>query len=565
MPAMDYRYAVTSPETVPSENGYKLMEDLLIVFVGGLDRSLRHFRPLLDELQKEPVLIARNAKYLEFDQTTYRIGLRRLANVADRLAAKINQKWITHGGFQEILFIGHSVGGLLLREAYLSGYGEAAQPRYSWAGAVSRIVLLAAPNRGLSRLSFFNYLGDRSARLFLPFVHFTYQDIMEGSVFVTNLRLRWIRHFGTQRGSAKLPQILQLRGDDDADVSAADSLDVLAFPEGLQVPVPDADHHSIAVLPTRLAPDNTMELTDVGRAHYNMIRSALLAGPESLGINSHTTLAPKLPPPFEKVVIILHGIRARNVEAWLSALARQISQADPKCKVVRPSYGYFSALRFILPSVRRRNIRLLLDQYTQHLAANPDAEFHFIGHSNGTYMFGRSLQQIPAMRFNRVVLAGSVLPTDIFSGNSQLGKQVTAVRNDGARFDWPVGILCRILRNTLFLKDVGAAGYDGFDGGFVKPDFRYHPGGHGDMFTAENVRSIVSFILDPFTEQGPSGLPAESAWFGFISRLSPFLVGMILICLIFYPAIPQFHQHWLPWEGGVAMGIVSAAIILDTL
>jgi alpha-beta hydrolase superfamily lysophospholipase len=539
------------------------MKNLLIVFAGGLDKSLRHFRPLLDELRKEPELVARDAQFLEFDQATYRMGRRPLSSFSEELAAKINERWIVDGGFEEIILIGHSVGGLLLREAYLIAFGELAQPRLSWAAAVHRIVLLAAPNRGLSKLSKINWLGDRLVRLFLPWMHFTYQDIMDGSVFITNLRLRWIRHFGTHRATVMdLPQVVQLRGEKDTTVQPDDSLDILAFPEGGQLTISGADHFSIAILPVKRGGGGGTELTETGRERYRLLRNALLGGPSALGIAQSGTAVSRSPPSFDRVVFIFHGIRARNVEGWLTDLAKKISAQDDRCKVFRPNYGYFSALRFILPSVRRRNIRMLLDEYSQRLAENPDATFHFIGHSNGTYMLGRSLQQIPAMRFERVVLAGSVLPTDIFAGNSRIRNQVTAVRSDGARYDWPVGILCRILRKTLFVRDVGTAGYDGFDGAFVQ-DHRYHAGGHGDMFTTENIKSMVAFVLGTSSRSVVPNLPAESSSFRLISQLSPTLAGVLLISLILYPAFPGVQQDWMTWALYLGVGAAIGAVILD--
>lgn len=127
------------------------MKSLLVIFVGGLDRSLRHFKPFLDELRLERELIDREAEYLEFDQTTYRAGLRPLRSFAESLSARINERWILAEGFSEIILVGHSVGGLLLREAYLLASGDGDRPRFLWSSAVRRIVLLGTPNRGLSK------------------------------------------------------------------------------------------------------------------------------------------------------------------------------------------------------------------------------------------------------------------------------------------------------------------------------------------------------------------------------------------------------------------------------
>ena len=179
------------------------------------------------------------------------------------------------------------------------------------------------------------------------------------------------------------------------------------------------------------------------------------------------------------------------MDDWVSEVASEIQTQDAKATVVRPYYGHLSALRFVLPSVRRRYLRWFQDQYTERLAQNPIAEFDFIGHSNGTYMLGQSLQTIPGMKFTRVAVAGSVLPAGFFDSTSTVRarQQVVAVRSDAGRFDWPVGILCRTLRRVLLMHDLGTGGYDGFTGSFVE-EHRYFAGGHGGMFAqTENIQS----------------------------------------------------------------------------
>jgi pimeloyl-ACP methyl ester carboxylesterase len=543
-----------------------MMKRALVVFAAKLDTPVHHYRPLLTELRKEPELDETSAEFLLFDRTTHRSGLRRLASFADELAAKINQCWVTHGGFEEVILFGHSIGGLLMREAYLLAWGELPEPRFAWARAVRRIVLLAAPNRGISTLRPIDWLGDRLAQLFLPWMHFTYQDSMEGSTFITNLRLRWIRRFRAHTSDpGALPLVLQMRGTNDNIVREKDSTDVLAFPQGQQIPVPGADHGSIALLSVHRGANGGPELTAEGCERYALLRNALLRGPEALGLAIPESTDPAMPAAASDCVIfILHGIRARNIETWLQNLAQEISKRNPRSTPVRPSYGYFSALRFVLPSVRRRNIRWLQDEYAQRLAENPRATFHFIGHSNGTYMLGESLKKIPAMRFERVVLAGSVLPTDFFAAGKVVRDQVRAVRSDGACFDWPVGILCRVLRNTLQMKDLGTAGYDGFSGSFVT-DYRFHSGGHGDMFTAENVRSIVDFVLGDLPTSAPAPMLEENPRFGFVSRLLPKLVGLVLIGLVFFPAFPGVGVSGLSWSIGLVAGLGLAAGVLDAL
>src|SRR5262249_40006971 len=146
---------------------------------------------------------------------------------------------------------------------------------------------------------------------------------------------------------------------------------------------------------------------------------------------------------------------------------------------VPPEYGFMSALQFALPGVRQQFARRVRDSLTQAVATYRNAEYFVLAHSNGTYALADALFQYEGIRLNRVVLAGSVLPTQ-FDWSVIIGrKQVVALRNDRAARDWPVGALCSALRG-LGMRDVGTAGVDGFLGSATK-EVCYYPGGHGDM------------------------------------------------------------------------------------
>ncbi|HSM81200.1 MAG TPA: hypothetical protein VLS96_05920 [Nodosilinea sp.] len=123
-----------------------------------------------------------------------------------------------------------------------------------------------------------------------------------------------------------------------------------------------------------------------------------------------------------------------------------ILKAPPLSSPLRSTYGYFSAFNFFFPWLRRQNIRWLQDKYSYRLALNPEAKFHFIGHSNGTYSLGESLKRVPAMQFGRIYLAGSVLPRDYPWQERFDLDQVGQLRNDRSCWDWPVGLLCSGLR-----------------------------------------------------------------------------------------------------------------------
>jgi triacylglycerol esterase/lipase EstA (alpha/beta hydrolase family) len=118
----------------------------LFVIVHGLSGGGRpaNFDPLIERLGKEPGLKEDVVEWCTYPRRLWALGFESLANFARDLAAWINGRWIMNNGFDDVVLIGHSVGGLLVRQAYLEAIGSKA-----WARKVTRIVLLAAPNRGV--------------------------------------------------------------------------------------------------------------------------------------------------------------------------------------------------------------------------------------------------------------------------------------------------------------------------------------------------------------------------------------------------------------------------------
>lgn len=185
----------------------------------------------------------------------------------------------------------------------------------------------------------------------------------------------------------------------------------------------------------------------------------------------------------QRVIFLIHGIRdygdwQENIEYQIRRLVDlqqnqeghkecSSSQTDPKVIPIR--YGYFNALQFLLPSERRRVVRSFSDEYYRVMTRYPDlkqANTHVYAHSNGTFVFAEALQRYEDIKVNRVLLGGSVLPTQ-FNWSRLLNKtqQVKQVINYAANADMPTGLLCRGLSFPWISKPwlgIGPAGTDGF-------------------------------------------------------------------------------------------------------
>jgi pimeloyl-ACP methyl ester carboxylesterase len=542
--------------------GRNVKKERLIVVVFGIRAKRKRWEPLLSRLKKEPELNDENAVWLVFDPKCGVLSRKPISESVRDLMALIHTAWISNGGFEDIILVGHSLGGMIIRSAYVAARGADpnAPGEFAWGFRVHRIVLLAAPNRGIKKfkspiLATLDWVVRQ-----IPGLNLTYQSLMRGSNFVTNLRINWIKLFaiasnsevGNEIGDVQnrsLPMVIQVLGTHDGIVGRDDSVDVLAFPGTAAVEVPNTDHDHLIEI------DSTAE-----QSRYVLIRAAILH-PEELDVSG--IFEKRFNPGARNVVYILHGIRASNIDNWLREVADVVKVVyPPNTEVIRPSYGYFSAWSFAVPKVRRKNIRHFQDVFTENLARNPYATVDFIGHSNGTYMLGQSLRDISGMRFRNVVVAGSVLPAD-YPWDGKLGIQVGKIRSERGRKDWPVAWLCSGLNRGLGMKDVGTGGYSGFTRGLVEEE-NFHPGGHASMFSRDNIIRMVTWANNgtPGAEL-PSQVP-ELSWWSRISRLCPHLVRAVLVALM----AGVFYLIWT--QNLVSLGILVAVfygiyLILDII
>jgi pimeloyl-ACP methyl ester carboxylesterase len=434
-----------------------------------------------------------------------------------KVSELIHEQWMRGGGYDDVVLTGHSLGGLLARQAYLLGLDTDSEGRNSrpWAGKVSRIVLFASLNRGIE-VSF-------ARRWWLPPVawfsrvlpglrRWLVHDLLRGSDFVTNLRISWIRELNSQ---SHPPLVTQFRGTEDTVVMAEDSSDIEEFPTGKQEVLPGATHANLVQL----------DIADDPDARFQHIAQAFT-------IPRSPATVPAIGTPNQRVIMLLHGIRASNT-TWVRDLENQLHAAAPDADVVTASYGHFSARKFILPVTRRKFLGWLEDVYAERLAKNPKATFHFVGHSNGTYLLGNSLSRIPGMRFDRVFLAGSVLPTDYPWRERLANGQVRHIRNDRAARDIPVGILCAGLRG-LHMRDVGTGGVDGFYtySSSAKTEVFYYPGGHSAALAPANLPHLVRYILNGTTVPPPVLLRATTTGFGILSRAAGPLFAILTLAAL---------------------------------
>jgi alpha-beta hydrolase superfamily lysophospholipase len=416
------------------------------------------------------------------------------------------------GRYQEIILIGFSLGSLIVRMTYLIGRGDlmvqlhgGVMKRYDWVDRVSRIILLAGNNRGWSmnpkpkKLRWQFYL---MFILIFPLRVFGVCKLIasyrRGQPFVENLRIQWLR----RERESPIPPTIQLYGEDEDLVSREDMLDQKYCANFILIDVPGTGHgyagnfHEPGVGGRRRerfvlalrAPIS--KLRQQSQAHFIPLGASQ---PKELGNRNQRV---------KDVVFVIHGIRdwgdwTYKVSQCIDQIAKGILRS---VNVIAPAYTRFPLLGFLLGPERRKKVEWFVNEYTRALAAHPDARFHFIGHSNGTYLLASALERYEMMRVNRVAFAGSVVRRDYPWDKLVAQKRVESVRNDRAVDDLVVAVFPRFFElvqeaTGISLADVGGAGVFGFHDAAGRRDQVLLQGGHGAAIVPANHVSLARYVL----------------------------------------------------------------------
>jgi hypothetical protein len=487
-----------------------------------LVHAYTHNAARLDAVARRVLEAWPDATLLRPELDTGRFSLAHPDDLVVQLLGEIDARWkaARDAGepFARIVLVGHSIGALLLRKAYVVACGEHVEapfeaayrplrtaghdrvPAREWAGAVARLVLLAGMNRGWRVSHHLNLLnaplwavGSAACQVIRALTRrwpliFAFR---KGAAFITQLRIQWLvmrRHAAEGAGGASTVQLL---GSRDDMVAPYDNVDLVSGGDFHYLDVPQSGHADV------------IEMDDPahGAGRAEVFKLALVA-PES-GLRAASVVpadenfaAPN--PAIRNVAFVMHGIR--DAGYWTHKIARRIrmrSGDHEAWATETSSYGYFPMLPFLLPWYRREKVEWLMDQYAEAMARYPNATFHYVGHSNGTYLLARALELYPCCRFERVVFAGSVVRsrydwTRFTAGDSP---RIRSVLNYVATGDWVVAWFPKLFQ-LLPVQDLGSAGHDGFAAlpATMAPEPEVQ-GGHSAAIAEAHWDDIADFVV----------------------------------------------------------------------
>jgi len=526
------------------------MNKILIVYAPGINKKFKSWEPLISglKLDLENVQDFQNAEWVGWDHNCQIFSDIGAMKVAQRFCDWMDAKWFTAGGYEKVILIGHSMSGVIMRQAFLISAGAYKdRPSSDWWSKVDKFILLAALNRGVNTQQALIKVYDivvNSLSFVLLGRKFLGQDLIFGSEFITDLRLQWMK-FMNEIPKEERPDVVQILGQDDGIVSREDSIDIEQFPNAYHIPIPEVNHADLPLM-------NRGKHSDL---RFQIIRDAILGRNLADHAENRQIVEKK-----QNVIFILHGIRASN-RGWVSKLADLAAKEFPDAEVISSSYGYLSALEFFIPFLHIRPLRWFHTKYADYYASNPEANFFFVGHSNGTYILGRSLLALRGMHFNKIILAGSVLPADYPWREIYKRGQYKELRNDQANADFPVGFLCSGLHG-LGRKDIGTGGYEGFqddDNSVIQ--YAFHPGDHGAALVDSNLTNFIDFLKYGAASSKPSNLTEENPKFSLISRMSPWIFRLFLLSLLALILFSIISHSWFIALATIGIILVVALIL----
>jgi hypothetical protein len=233
-----------------------------------------------------------------------------IANAIERRIHDADAKYT----YDEIVLVGHSMGGLLLRKAVVWGNGLEEDRQIfglrgarRWVRKTTRFVSLATINRGWS-------IDPRPERMTLPTLWMIWigewlarlsqsgklgLGMQKGSPFVADARVQWIS-LCRQRDveDRVVPQTIHLLGDRDDIVSKEDSMDLIAVKDTTFVTLQDTGHKEIG---TALGGGQSQ----ADRDRREKVRLAVQGRLHALELDNTETLSEDLA--IDRVVYIRHS------------------------------------------------------------------------------------------------------------------------------------------------------------------------------------------------------------------------------------------------------------------
>ena len=495
---------------------------------------------------------------------------------------------------KKIIIVAYSAGTLIARSLLCIAWGATEDARIDpvkirpWAVKIERVVMIASITRGWS-ITTATPSKERFLHPILIWLTKCITAIRGGRPFILKLRRnepfviktrlqqialeQYLKGKSGKARETKFPLIISILGSLDQFTSPADCIEMTSSKNFIFMEVPASDHAGILDVHGDSSKDKKRK--EIFQFALTQSLDEFEAFPSIVidpdDINDYVDSLDRFKHSTETTgtegvgdaVLVLHGIRDEGF--WAKRVAREIKRLGDRTKVraPAPSYGFFSMWDFIRPIRRREQTLWLMEQYAEIKDHYRDADISFVGHSNGTYLAKEAMKICPAVKFKRVVFAGSVVRTDFEW--STVANQIGTLINIRAANDKVVALLTgSIERLGLRQFDIGGGGFYGFLSG-SSPDsedstnsesqiLNLGPikGGHSAALGEQYWHSIASFVVHGTipnfrTEKRVQYEKYDRYLIGF---------GVAILAVFFFVTIIEFTLRFGGWIAALSTALL---------
>ena len=183
-----------------------------------------------------------------------------------------------------------------------------------------------------------------------------------------------------------------------------------------------------------------------------------------------------------QVVISLHGIRTRG--EW----QKKITPYLDGVKHYPLDYGMFGVFYLALSFMRNRKIKWFRDEYNRIVQENHGTIPSIIAHSFGTYILASAMNIFTDIKFDKIVLMGSIVDKEYDFDKKYENNQYTKLLNIICPRDFWVKVAHLLLR-------LGNSGVCDFVNAEKETQVVYEHMGHSDMLNTDVfLTKIIPFI-----------------------------------------------------------------------
>ena len=197
-----------------------------------------------------------------------------------------------------------------------------------------------------------------------------------------------------------------------------------------------------------------------------------------------------------RVVVTIHGISTHGT--WQKQITPFL--AGHGLVPYHIDYGWFGAPRFFFSPSREKQVSAVRAELRDLVSQLGGGRVSIIAHSFGTHLAMEALtRENGGLRFDRVVLTGSILPRGFDWKTVLSNKLVMAVRNERATSDWVVALADFVSRRLGWLSRLkaGDSGRDPFTQEHPSLIDDYVVGSHSETHNKLKFERWARFIAYP--------------------------------------------------------------------